>query len=538
MKRKSLLFKVACISLIMAVLAMISSGAILYVLFRHRAVESMEKNLKSTIDICSFQVYDYYAYPWLLDYWKDHGTEMEAPPFGGDQDQLTAWVMKTAYLFGLIPKRVTVEEIEEMSPEEQKEFAEFCYVELYRDLAYYRNIFGIDTIIGFLPEDDGEEAFRFFVIDAKDEGKNYLDLERSLGTELPFHPENHPEVQRMLSEQNLTSDMEFYRSSLDGKEYAALYGLIGKQGEIKGILALTKSMDRLNTQVWSDVLSFEKWITLGIASAIFILLLTLYLISIRPTKKLQESILGYAKEKDSASLTRELENLMQRGDEIGALSRDVNEMACEIEDYYQETIRLTDAKAQMKSELLLAQIRPHFIYNCLTTIRYRLEEPEKAEELLNHFAGVLRSSIDILEERGCIPAKRELKTVEDYLFMEKERFGENLSVVMELTDTDFSLPAFSVQMLVENAVNHGVRMNEDGCGTVWIRSRLEEDVHVIEVEDDGPGLPAEISETDDRSHIGINHVKERLSMMCGGTLEISGTPGRGTLARIRIARSK
>ncbi len=77
----------------------------------------------------------------------------------------------------------------------------------------------------------------------------------------------------------------------------------------------------------------------------------------------------------------------------------------------------------------MAQIKPHFIYNSLTAIRSYLDEPEKAEEVLDHFAGFLRGSIDMLEETGCIRAAREFETV-------------------------------------ENAVRHGIRESGTGKGTV------------------------------------------------------------------------
>lgn len=67
--------------------------------------------------------------------------------------------------------------------------------------------------------------------------------------------------------------------------------------------------------------------------------------------------------------------------------------------------------AKLKVDILMAQIKPHFIYNSLVAIRSYLDEPDKAEEVLDHFAGFLRGSIDVLEETGCIRASREFETV-------------------------------------------------------------------------------------------------------------------------------
>jgi len=201
--------------------------------------------------------------------------------------------------------------------------------------------------------------------------------------------------------------------------------------------------------------------------------------------------------------------------------------------------KLAEKKAELeqsKNKVLMAQIQPHFIYNSLTAIRATLEEPEKARELINHFSRFLRGSIDVLEETECIRAERELETVEHYLFMEKTRFGDALTVVKDIRDTGFFIPAFAIQTLAENAVNHGIRGNRDGSGTVTIRTYMTDSGHIIEVSDDGAGFPtgSDIQKKDDRHHIGLSNLRNRLEIMCGGTLETESEPGRGTLARITI----
>lgn len=195
---------------------------------------------------------------------------------------------------------------------------------------------------------------------------------------------------------------------------------------------------------------------------------------------------------------------------------------------------------KLKAEVLMAQIRPHFIYNSLTAIRSYLDEPEKAEEVLNHFAGFLRGSIDMLEENNCIRADREFDTVDNYLYMEKERFGEKLKVETEYNDRDFLLPPFSVQTLVENAVNHGIRKNKGGRGALRIKSYRTDTDHIIEVKDDGVGFDeASVKKSDEdkdnkKSHIGLANLRKRLALMCEGSLKIESKSGKGTLAVISI----
>ncbi|MBO6300942.1 MAG: histidine kinase [Ruminiclostridium sp.] len=203
---------------------------------------------------------------------------------------------------------------------------------------------------------------------------------------------------------------------------------------------------------------------------------------------------------------------------------------------------LAEKKAELeqsKSKILMAQIRSHFILNSITAIGSYLDEPEKAENALAHFARFLRSSVDVLEENGCIRAEREFATVNDYLYIEKARFGKKLTVVTEIADDDFFIPAFSVQTLAENAVNHGIRENHEGKGTVRIRSYETETEHIVEVRDDGKGFDPESGapKNDGRSHIGLSNLRSRLSGMCGGTLDIESQIGKGTTARIHIPKN-
>ena len=192
------------------------------------------------------------------------------------------------------------------------------------------------------------------------------------------------------------------------------------------------------------------------------------------------------------------------------------------------------ARAQL--QLYTRQIQPHFIYNSLSAIRTKLPVDSEARDSLNHFAGFLRGSVDLLTTENSVSAGKEFATVMDYLYMEKERFGDDLTIVTDIQDKDFELPPFTVQTLVENAIRCGIRENDDGRGTLTIKSRRTSNAHVIEVIDDGVGFDPLVVETkeDERNHIGLANVRERLRLMCKGTLSIESTPGKGTLVRVEI----
>lgn len=190
--------------------------------------------------------------------------------------------------------------------------------------------------------------------------------------------------------------------------------------------------------------------------------------------------------------------------------------------------------ADLKIELMLSQIAPHFIYNTLTTISQMCEsDPKLAKETTIEFSNYLRGNMNSLSRKECIPFERELEHTRYYTAIEKKRFGDRINVVYDTDEQNFLIPPLTLQPLVENAIKHGLCMKKGG-GTVKIRTeRNSEHIYVI-VSDDGAGFDMNQIDFEDGSHIGISNVSRRLSSMCGGNLEVESAPGRGTMAVITI----
>lgn len=184
-----------------------------------------------------------------------------------------------------------------------------------------------------------------------------------------------------------------------------------------------------------------------------------------------------------------------------------------------------------KVKLLQRQVSPHFIYNALTAIQALPGNPEETKKAIGDFAKYLRESLSTIDENTPIPFKKELENVQIYFRLEKIRFGKDLQVEYDIEETEFNLPAMSVQILAENAVKHGVSVKRDG-GTVRIATKREGDDIVISVEDDGVGFDA--TKQMDSTHIGIYNVRNRVKTMVGGELTILSEPGKGTVATIRF----
>ena len=189
-------------------------------------------------------------------------------------------------------------------------------------------------------------------------------------------------------------------------------------------------------------------------------------------------------------------------------------------------------KAESRIRIMMSQIQPHFLYNTLSSIQALCRiDPEKAFDVTEKFGTYLRRNIDSLDRPDLIPFTKELEHTRVYSEIEMIRFP-NVRVEYDVTDVDFSVPALTVQPLVENAIRHGVRIRKEGVVTV--SSRRNGLCHEIVISDNGKGFDTELLKTADGTHIGVRNVKERIEKMCGGTLAIESIRDIGTTVTIRI----
>lgn len=194
---------------------------------------------------------------------------------------------------------------------------------------------------------------------------------------------------------------------------------------------------------------------------------------------------------------------------------------------------------EAQEKIMVSQIQPHFLYNVLNTICVLCrKDPGLAAETTADFATYLRMNLNSLSKREPVFFAEELSHVENYLKLEKRRFGEDLNYVFDIKSQGFMLPVLTLQPIVENAVKHGVCQKDDG-GTVWIRTYEDEANYYVEVEDDGVGF--DVSKPflpDGKSHIGMKHTIDRIQSQCNGTVHFESTLGKGTLVKITIPKRK
>ncbi|QQO10153.1 sensor histidine kinase [Breznakiella homolactica] len=204
-----------------------------------------------------------------------------------------------------------------------------------------------------------------------------------------------------------------------------------------------------------------------------------------------------------------------------------------------EQTKLLKAKDQELAEsrisIMLSQIQPHFLYNVLVVIKQLCDiDPPKAKEAVMEFAEYLRGNLDSLQLKTPIPFDKELRHVENYLSLEKKRFGDLVSLELDIHVRDFLIPSLTLQPLVENAVRYGVSRTQGG--TIRITAAEADEQIVITVADDGAGFDPSHTGRDGRSHVGIENVRNRLAAMCCGTLTVNSAPGKGTIVTITLPR--
>ncbi len=203
---------------------------------------------------------------------------------------------------------------------------------------------------------------------------------------------------------------------------------------------------------------------------------------------------------------------------------------------------LVRAGAEARLQALRAQINPHFLFNALNTISALIgDRSEEAEKVVEDLAAIFRHTLQ-MEGREFLPLYEELALIRHYLSIEQARFGSRLTIEWQL-DEDLGtlpIPAFVIQTLVENAVNHGIRKKLEG-GTLRLTcNRLSRDLAEILVADTGVGIP----DLFDQGPVtaanapflgyGLRNVVARLERLYerDDLLRFESSPGAGTTARL------
>ena len=206
-----------------------------------------------------------------------------------------------------------------------------------------------------------------------------------------------------------------------------------------------------------------------------------------------------------------------------------------ISDHIEQYTRYQREIAHQRASVMVLQMRPHFIYNTMVTIYHLCKlDADKAQQVTLDFTNYLRQNFSAIASEHTVPFADELRHTQAYLAVEQAMHEDSLFVEFDTPHTFFRVPPLTLQPLVENAVKHG--MDPDGKPLhILVKTRQTDDGSEITVENDGPDfVPAD----DDEPHIALNNIRQRIEMMCKGTLTITPRSGGGTVVTVFIPKRK
>jgi signal transduction histidine kinase len=178
----------------------------------------------------------------------------------------------------------------------------------------------------------------------------------------------------------------------------------------------------------------------------------------------------------------------------------------------EKEVHLQLAVREAELRALEAQINPHFLFNCLNSLRgLVLEDPALAQDMITRLSNILRYNLHH-DLNHTVPLSSELEAVSDYLALESVRLEERLRVrmIIEPAAAAFPIPAMLLQGLVENGVKHGIAPLPEG-GELSVRARLDGDTLALEV--DNPGRLADPQPG--ANGLGLANARERLRILYG-----------------------
>lgn len=198
---------------------------------------------------------------------------------------------------------------------------------------------------------------------------------------------------------------------------------------------------------------------------------------------------------------------------------------------YNKSLKLEATVKEIELNNLKAQLNPHFIFNAMNSIRGLIDEnPLKSKQAITQLSNILRNSL-ATEKKGLTKFEDELKIVKDYLSLESIRFEERLKTEYEIApgSSDFWVPPFMIQTLVENGIKHGISHLTEG-GIIRVKTVIIDDELKIQICNSGRYVNGR------KDGLGLSNTVQRLKLLYGDAayLKISNEKNNFVLTEIKI----
>lgn len=245
-----------------------------------------------------------------------------------------------------------------------------------------------------------------------------------------------------------------------------------------------------------------------------------------------------------------------RSDEIGTMNKAFNNTIIKIKTLLNKVVEMETINKDIEFQALQAQINPHFFYNVLDTINWmaRKKGEDNICRMITSISNLMRASIS--NKKSVVSIEEEMKYIKDYLYIQETRYGDRFASIVEIDEQlyPYQIPKMSLQILVENAVVHGVENATWNC-YISITSSYSPGSGYASfiVADNGIGmskekvdqlLSGEESAEDEKgsthTHFGIRALKKRIDYFYGGDadLKIDSVPQEGTTITLTIPLRK
>lgn len=229
------------------------------------------------------------------------------------------------------------------------------------------------------------------------------------------------------------------------------------------------------------------------------------------------------------------------GDEVGSLIRGFGSMLGEINRLIHEVYesKLTQRKSEMTA--LQAQINPHFLYNSLSLINWKALEAGQQDisKITLALSSFYRTSLN--RGKNVLTIEKEIENMKSYLEIQLCMHDNDFDVIMDIDEEILPYQTLNLllQPLVENAIDHGIDLKEDGRGYIKIIGRKDAENIYLTVEDNGVGIEPEILSSIlefKTKGYGVRNVNQRIRLYYGEEycLRIESEVGKGTRCTINI----
>lgn len=225
--------------------------------------------------------------------------------------------------------------------------------------------------------------------------------------------------------------------------------------------------------------------------------------------------------------------------EIKKLISSYNYLQDGLNIYMQQLLYTEKEKRKAEIKSLQLHIKPHFIYNTLTSIKFLIFENRNTEALtaLNAFINLLEQTI--YNKNELIPLKQELLILKDFSTILNTRYGNRIEFMSIIPDElqEFKLPKLLLQPFVENAFI--LAFPNEIAGSICVTAKQTDEWFRIDIMDTGIGFNQDTTSQTEKqnfSGIGIHNVQERISLFYNNqaTLTIESVKNQGTIVTIKI----